>query len=318
MRQTRRARVPAANGAAVEPRAPTKEIDMTARWKTLTAGLVLGGTLSACDVAPEAGPPGAKPDQAARPDEGAQIPNTVARLEVGTSTVFFAEPAPGVIIVGEKSRGEKVITGAMQQDPGTLWAALAQGRPMPPALQEALARSKQLRAQRPAAPAPAEVAAPVIDETSPDAPLDLGPDVLAAHIGGEQDPAAFIDYYCTRYAWAPTVSQGCWTNRTTSSNDLTPYWTSGGAYFARAAVASYRGSFRFIPEWRGYFYWSSLADLWTDPGVSWDWRIWRSVDFGFRYRLVSAAGDGFHHMRFVDDSPIDATGGGNYSIPVNR
>jgi hypothetical protein len=318
MRQTLRARVPAANGAAVEPRAPTKEIDMTARWKTLTAGLVLGGTLSACDVAPEAGPPGAKPDQAARPDEGDQIPNTVARLEVGTSTVFFAEPAPGMIVIAEKSLGEKALTGATPEEPGALWVALAQGRPMPPALQEALARAKQLGAQRPVAAAGASEGEQ-IGETSADVPPDLGPDVLAANIGGEWDPAPFIDYYCSRYGRTARIKEGCWVNRTTSSHDLTLYSRDGDALFARAAVASYRGSFRFVPEWRAYFYWSRLADLWTDPGVSWEWRVSRTAfSFGFRYRLISAAGAGFHQMHFVDDNPIDPTGLGSHRIPINK
>jgi hypothetical protein len=293
---------------------------MNTKWKSLTGALALGIGVAGCDVPPDEATNKTNPNGAVALDEGDSIPNVVARLDVGTSTVYFAEPAPGVIIVGEKAGQAPVLNQGMPSDPGALWASLAPDRAVPAGLQHALARFRQAELKNKGAihQQPAGTLA-VIGETDADQPLNLGPDVLAVSRGAVQDPSEFISYYCSAYSARASISEACWTNRTTSSNDLNTFEISGDVHFARAGVAVYRGSLRFVPEWRSFFSWSTLADQWTSAGQAISWRISRSQpSFGFRFRLLDAAGDGFHHIRWVDGSAIDGWGAGFHVIPNNR
>jgi hypothetical protein len=293
---------------------------MTTKWKSLTTALALGAAAAGCDVPPEADKP-TKSGSEVGLNEGDQMPNVLARLEIGSSKVFFAEPAPGTIIVAEDAQGQPVLTPGLPNDMGAIWKAIAQGREMPQALKEALVRSHQLAKQNPAvAPAKAEARTAVVQNTEEDAQpaLDLGPGVLASTRGASQDPTDFIAYYCSNYAYAASIREACWTNRTTQNTSLTPFSIDGDVHFARAAVAAYRGKFRFVPEWRSFFSWSTLWDVWNEEGHSSSYWVSRSYpSFGYRYSMISTVGDGFHFMHWVDGSAVDGWGLGTHRIPNN-
>jgi hypothetical protein len=288
--------------------------------RSLGAALALALAAASCDQPPAAEERATEsPTTAPGLDEGNQIPNVVARLELGRSTVYFAEPAPGMIIVGEHAQGEPVLKPGLPNEPGAIWKAIAGNRAMPSALREALARSS--RPTRGTAPPPAQVTVrrpSVTHGDVADKPLDLGPGVLASTRGGSQDPTDFINYYCSNWLRFGGIAESCATNRTTSNSLVVPFEMSGNVYFARAAVASYRGTFRFVPQWNSFFSWSNLADITTEPGHSWSWWVSRSQpSFGFRYWIVDANGDGYHRMHWIDGQALDLWGLGSYVIPNN-
>jgi hypothetical protein len=294
---------------------------MNMNWKSLTGALVLGIGVAACDVPLEETADNNTPDVPVTLDEGDQIPNVLARLDIGTSSVYFSEPAPGMIVVGEKAVGAPVLKQGHPSDPGALWATLAPDRAIPGALKQALARLRKAELEDKGVGKQQPTVAGAIGTTDADtvnpSPLNVGPGYLAVDRGAVQDPADFISYYCNAYSKPGAIAEACRPNRTTSSDDITPVSHSGNVHFARAAVAVYRGGVRFVPEVRSYFTWSTMADLLTYAGQANSWRVIRSnPSFGFRYRIINGAGDGFHFMHWLDDSAQDGWGLGTYRIPT--
>jgi hypothetical protein len=299
----------------------TTTITTIVKRSSLAATLALGLAAASCD-APGDDPSQPRAGTAERGlDEGDQIPNEVARLELGRSTVYFAEPAPGVIMVGENVDGQPVLKPGLPTEAGALWNAIAGGRAMPSALREAVARSARSgsssQAPLPARAKPVRPAVVASDVADPKPKLGL--DALASTIGGSQDPTAFINFYCSGWAYPADLAESCATNRTTSNPVALMYENSGNVHFARAAVAAYRGTLRFVPQWNSFFSWSDLADITLTAGHSSSWSVLRSFpSFGFRYYVVDGSGDGYHRMHFVDDRATDPWGLGGHVIPNNN
>ena len=308
----------------------------------------LGFVAMACDLPPDenaaAGRPPANVDPMASVglDEADQVPNLLAVLTTGTSTVMFAEPAPGALMILEKARGKSAMSPNIK-DVRQLWKSLAPERQMPLALEEAVDRHGQTQKRsfqaatsessaggRPARPSLAdrgkqldEMARDLRRNTEEMARLERQldgvaktPPIIADTGCGDQQH--FINHFCSNWMYPANKEEACKLNKIWNGNPASDatFGTWNDAEYAFAAVCGLTGEFDFVVQHRTWWTWGNACDLNVTEGIHWNIRLWdNNADFDFRYIFQRAGGDTYHRMHFVDSDWFDPSGLGHHTIP---
>jgi hypothetical protein len=247
--------------------------------------------------------------------EGDEITNQLARVEIGTNVVYFAEPEPGSIVIGEKWKAQRLLDPeSTPTDLRRLWRALTADQALPATLAQAIDRQAArggLPADDPARDEDREaLLASKVEERRARDP-DIQEDAVPCDI------AEFYKAFCANWGIRPNKAEACDLFVNPIFRDRT-FVHASDVNYAFAGTCSETAGYGWTPQFKKALTWSNVANVFVDPG-EFHQAIKRSVvfDFQYRIRLVNNNGGKYHMMYYVSSEPSDERGKGFYNMPIS-